>query len=89
MYKKFVKNNKTFYFSNATDVTSNSALVFGDFMERGEVWHIKVLVDNPYQPIYAFEEDRGPDECPQVLGGLGGTIHCYHEKFDEFSLTGL
>ena len=58
-------------------------------MERGEVWHIKVQVDNTYQPIYAFEEDHGPGECPQVLSGLGGTIHCYHEKFDEFSFIAL
>ena len=85
-----VKNSKTFYFSIATtEKMPNSVLVFGEFMERGDVWHIKVLIDGTYRPIYAFEEDRGPDECPQVLSGLGGTIHCFHDIYDDYSITSL
>ena len=90
IYKKKVKNSKTFYFSNeTTEQMPNSALVFGDFMERGDVWHVQVLIENSFQPINAFEEDRGPDECPQVLSGLGGTVHCYHDIYNEYSFTAL
>ena len=97
VYKKIVKKSKSgledqkLFISNATMENSNmpkSVLVFGDFMDRGELWHIRFLQDNEYVPIYAFEENRGPDDCPKKLSGLGGNIKCYHEVFDR-SITAL
>ena len=80
---------KLFVSNTTVENRPNSLIVFDDFMNRGQVWHIKVLIDNEYVPIYAFEEDRGHDECPQVLSGLGGTISCYHNYYDESYVTAL
>ncbi|CAG5103058.1 Oidioi.mRNA.OKI2018_I69.chr1.g594.t1.cds [Oikopleura dioica] len=70
-------------------------LVYGKINSEESGWHILMVQNDTYNPFYAFGETTSKNNCPKKLIGSGpfvgkeASVHCYHMKYDEMTISGL